>query len=140
MDPVSVSAAVFGGISALSDAIGLYRSYRDRGEIPPAQDIEREMQEAEAAAKARPSAAQRLDNVIDDEDLKVIRNNLDKAKERLRKSLADPANDNQAKDNAIAIANSIICAELNRIKILNSGELPPSPEYERWWHSHGCNA
>jgi hypothetical protein len=139
MDPVSVAAAVFGGISALSDAIGLYRAYRARGETPPVEEIEREMQEAEAAAKAKPSAAQRLKNVIDDEDLEVIRKNIDKAKERLRKALADPANNNQAKDSEIDIANSTICAELKRIKKLNGDDLP-GPEYERWWQSHGCVA
>lgn len=139
IDPVATAAAVFAGISALSDAINLYRSYRNKGQTPPTDVIEREMQAAEATAQANPAASQRLKNVIDDDDLEVIRGNIDKAKKRLRKSLADPANDNEAKDNAIDIANSTICAELRRIKKLNGGKLP-GHEYEKWWQSHACSA
>jgi hypothetical protein len=139
IDPIAIASAVFGGISALSDVIGLYRSYRARGEDLPVAEVDKAMQEAEAAAKAKPSTVQRLKKVIDDDDLEVIRGNIDKAKKRLRKSLADPANDNEAKDNAIDIANSTICAELKRIKKLNGGKLP-GHEYENWWNSHGCAA
>ena len=137
MDGVSLAAAVFGGFSAMSDAINLYRAYRAKGETPAVGEIVREIEESEAAAMARPSAAQRLKKVIDDADLGVIRGNIDKAKDRLRKSMGDPANDNQAKDNAVDIASSTICAELKRLKKLNGDNLP-GKEYENWWQSHNC--
>ncbi len=138
MDGVALASTIFGGFSALSDAIGLYRKFRDAGFEPPtAGEIEQSMQAAEAAAKTATEPAKRLKDVIDDEDLEVIRVNVDREKDRLRKSLGDPANDNQAKDKAIDVANSSICAELNRIKRLNGGKLP-GKEYDRWWASHGC--
>jgi hypothetical protein len=98
--------------------------------------IELRMDEAEAAAKAKPSGAKDI-AIIDEGILETIRGNIDKEKERLKGSLSDEANDNRAKDKAIDIANSTICAELQRIKRLNGGKLP-GPDYERWWLSHGC--
>lgn len=139
MDGVQAASAIFSGFSALSDAIGLYRAYRARGETPPAELIERKMQESENAAATQTEPAQRLGNVIDDEDLEVIRENINKAKKRLRKSMADPGNDQAAKDHAVDIADSTICAELQRIKRLNGGNLP-GHEYDRWWQQHGCAA
>lgn len=137
-DPVAVASAVFGGFSALSDAISLYRSYRQAGQTPSPQKIEDEMARSDAASIVKYDAAHELKSLIDVEDLEAIRSNIDKAKDRMRKSLVDPANDNQSRDAAVDAASSIICAELKRIRRLNGGDFP-SDEYERWWQSHGCS-
>jgi hypothetical protein len=134
---IESATAVFAGISALSDAVHLYRIMRSAGETPTATQIENTMREAEVAANAKPSAAQELSNVIDEDVLETVKKNIEKEKERLKRSLSDPANDNAAKDKAIDIANSTICAELQRIKRLNGGKLP-GPDYDRWWVSHSC--
>jgi hypothetical protein len=133
---VEIATAIFAGISALSDTIHLYSRKREQGRTPSSAEIDRSMKKAETAARANPDAAKELSQVIDDEILNVINSNIQKEKDRLKKSLSDPANDNAAKDKAIDIANSTICAELSRIKRLNGGNLPS--EYEKFWTSHAC--
>lgn len=133
-----LAAAVFGGISALSDAIHLYRTIRGKGKTPLAAEIEDRMQVAEGAARQKSRAVQALGSVIADDILDDIKDEIEKEKERLKDSMRDPANDNRAKDKAIDIANSNICAWLRRIKRLNGGTLP-DPELERLWASHGCS-
>lgn len=63
----------------------------------------------------------KADKIICDEYLETINENIEKAKKQLKESL-DSIID--TKDKAIAVANSVVLAELNRMKSLNGDKLP----------------
>lgn len=133
---IEIASAIFAGISALSDVIGLYKKVRKQGGTLLRSEVIETMKAAEVTARRNTVAVESL-NVIDDDVLEVIRENIDREKERLKESLSDPANDNAAKDKAVDIADSTICSELFRIRRLNRDRLPQG-DYERIWQSHKC--
>ncbi len=77
-----------------------------------------------------------LARVIDADLLEVMARNVNKAKERLKNAIADPANTQQAKDAEMETAKSTICAELRRILLLNDDRLTGVLEPE--WRSFRC--
>lgn len=77
-----------------------------------------------------------LSHVIDESLLQVLAKNISQAQDRLIRALKDPANSNQTRDDEMAIASSVICSELKRIRKLNNNSLPPS--FVKMWFSHGC--
>lgn len=86
----------------------------------------------EAAAES----ASTLSHIVDPGILKIIVENVAKAKDRFMKALGDPANSQQAKDQETDIVKSTICAELARLKSLNQGNLPEA--LVRDWSSFEC--
>jgi hypothetical protein len=131
-----IATLVFQGMSSLAAVVQAYWAARKLGRGPTAEEIDTAEREAETAAAGAPAAKQL--KVIGDDILEVILENIEKSRERLKKSLKDPNNDDTARDLAIDKANSSICAELQRVKRLNGGNLPGDP-YETWWMSHGCS-
>jgi len=129
VEPVS---AAFAAISAIASVIELWRKIRNRKEPPSVEEIE---EAAQQAPPIQPPGAVFLSVTADIHQ--VIRDNIDRALDGLKKALSDPANTQQDKDREVEVAQATICAELERLRRLNSGQLPG--DLQKLWNQFSCS-
>jgi len=137
MPIVEITSLIFTGMNTLAKLVTAYYSARKDQRQLSSQEVATIQQSAAEVPTAKLKQAKSRLSVIDSDILETINGNIDKEKKRLIDALKDPANSQQAKDEACERANSVICRELKRIAKLNGGKLPPG-DYKKWWESHGC--
>lgn len=130
VEPISIA---FAGISAIASLIDLWRKNRDRKEPPTEEEIELTVRQAPIIRQARGLAFFSATSDIH----QVIRDNINRALERLKKALGDRGNSQQEKDREVEIAEATVCAELERLRRLNSGRLPK--DLQVLWNQFGCH-
>ena len=128
VEPVSVA---FASISIIASLIELWKKIRDRKEPPTADEIKEAVRQARPIQAVGPAFLSVTAGIH-----QVIRDNVDKALERLKKALSDRANTQQGKDREVEVAQATICAELERLRRLNSGQLPR--DLQNLWNHFSC--
>jgi len=143
---MELSALVVGGISAIAAVVQAWKAARDIHSELSETDIDEMYREADKdlqmvgrtqSGSTVSAAADALQQVIDEGILDVMRGNIEKARERLKRALASPANSSEAKDAEVDVAAATICDELSRIRRLNGGRFPHE-KFKRDWHQFGC--
>jgi len=139
MDTVTTAQLIINGISAMAAVVQAWKTGNGMRKC----DIEEKLESSSSSSSVNeystltPSPSALAMSVIDPAILDAILSNVKKEKENLRKALTDDANSNQEKDRAVEISSSVICGDLQRIKILNNGVLPSS-ELHKVALSFGC--
>lgn len=133
---IQIAELVVSSISALASVVQAWQAVRTATPQPSSRQIDRVL-------KSRPSGPLRdtvilLDKVISDEILESILKNIKRAEKRFADALKDPRNTPQDHQKEEEIATVAICDELNRVKRLNEGSLPP--ELDKLWLSFRCAA
>lgn len=128
IDPISAALA---GISAIASLIELWSKIRDRKEPPTAEEIEEAARQATPIERPEPAFLSVTADIH-----QVIRDNIDRALRRLKKALSDAANTQQDKDKEVDVAQATVCAELERLRRLNGGQLPG--DLQNLWSQFGC--
>ena len=133
-DPIALSSAIAGGVSAIASAVSAWKASRHIG-----LSVNESKKIATNAAKNAPpmpgmaKALQTIDPLI----LDALLTKIEAATRRLIDAIENPANSEQAVDKEQEIAKSVICAALKRIKEMNHGTLP-DPDSQKTWTSFGC--
>jgi hypothetical protein len=122
----------FGAVPSISSLIELWRRTQDRAEPLTAEEIEEAVIQP---PPIQPPPGPVLLSVAADIS-QVIRDNVNGALDRLKKALGDPSNTQQDKDKEVKVAQATICAELERLRRLNNGQLPG--DLHIIWNQFGC--
>jgi len=134
---MEIAELVFGGISAITSLVQLYKDARNRGQSIGPAEVDHAVEEARDT-KAVQENATAIQQCIPEPILRVMLDNIEAAQTRLVQALKDPANTNADKNMEVEVACSNVCGELARIKRLNRERLP-TPALESLWLSHGCS-
>lgn len=119
---IEIAGLVITAISALSSVIRAREAARAKNEELTPEQID-------SALKVPPpdlnsSEVAVVNQVIPADLLRTIEENIEEAVERFERALKDPANSPQTRDQEEAIAKSVICSELARLRRLNDEALP----------------
>ena len=119
---IEIAGLVIAAISALSSVIQAREAAREKHAELTAEQIDTALQVGPPDLES--SEVSVLNQVIPPDLLQTMEENIEEAINRLERALKDPANSPQTRDQEEAIAKSIICSELARIRRLNDEALP----------------